>query len=441
MTHIAVDTLIFAKWIIPVVPEGVVLREHAVAVTGSKITDILPAADAANKYQGKNTFHLNDHVLMPGLINAHGHAAMNLFKGLADDLPLMVWLGEHIWPAESKWVSEKFVADGTLLAITEMLRTGTTFFSDMYFYPNIAAEVASQHKIRTQVCFPVLDFPTNWASDADSYIHKGIELFDKYRNSDFVHTAFGPHAPYTVSDEPLKKIVTLSEQLNANIQIHLHETAFEVEDAVAKTGVRPIQRLYDLGLMSPALQCVHMTQISNDDLKLVTESGAHVIHCPESNLKLASGYCPVQKLTNAGVNVAIGTDGAASNNNLDMLAEIKTTALIGKAVANDASAVSAAAALSMATINGATAMGLAEKTGSLICGKWADMIAIDFSPVYHQPVYDPISHVVYSASGADVSHNWIGGQLHLKEKELTKIDIVHLKARVNEWVEKIGNKQ
>lgn len=439
MSLTPVDTLIFAKWIVPVIPQGTVLTNHAMAIQGNKILDILPQKNAREKYTAKHSYELNAHAVMPGLINAHGHAAMNLFKGLADDLPLMDWLGGHIWPAEAKWVSEQFVADGTLLAITEMLRTGTTFFSDMYFFPNIAADISTQHKIRTQVCFPVLDFPTNWATTADEYIHKGIEVHDKYRNSDFVHVAFGPHAPYTVSDEPLKKILTLSEQLNANIQIHLHETAFEVQDAIEKSGMRPLQRLHQLGLLSPALQCVHMTQISDDDVNILRETGAHVIHCPESNLKLASGFCPVHKLQSAGINIALGTDGAASNNNLDMLAEMKTAALIAKTVAGDASVVPAPEALTMATINGAKAMGLDEKTGSLEPGKWADIIAIDFSPVYHQPVYDPISHIVYSASGSDVSHSWIGGQLHLQDKQLTKIDIVHLKERIVEWAEKIGH--
>jgi 5-methylthioadenosine/S-adenosylhomocysteine deaminase len=307
----------------------------------------------------------------------------------------------------------------------------------MYFYPNIVAETAFKQGIRSQICFPILDFPSSWAADADSYIHKGIELIDRYKRSDYIHVAFGPHAPYTVSDAPLKKILTLSAQLDVNVQIHLHETAFEVEDAIARTGKRPLQRLHDLGLMSPALQCVHMTQLDDADRRLVAETGTHIIHCPESNLKLASGYCPVQKLLDAGVNVALGTDGAASNNNLDMIAEMKTAALIGKALAANASAVPAAVALSMATINGAAAMGLAAQTGSLEVGKWADIIAIDFSAVHHQPIYDPISHIVYSASGSDVSHSWIGGKLHMQEKSLTKIDVRHLKARVLEWAEKI----
>ncbi len=274
----SVTTIIHARWVIPVVPRNCVLENHSVIISGQQIIDILPSAEVTNKYTAKEEYTLENHALLPGLINAHGHSAMSLFRGLADDLPLMEWLNDHIWPAEAKWVDEAFVADGTLLAIAEMIRSGTTCYSDMYFFPNISAKVATEHKIRTQICFPILDFPTAWAQNAEEYIHKGLELFDQYKNSDYVSVAFGPHAPYTVSDEPLKQVAMLSEQLNAPVQIHLHETEFEVQESIEKYGVRPLQRLADLGLLSPALQCVHMTQVNDQDLDLLSRNGVHVIH-------------------------------------------------------------------------------------------------------------------------------------------------------------------
>ena len=433
----SVTTIIHARWVIPVVPRNCVLENHSVIISGQQIIDILPSAEATTKYTAKEEYTLENHALLPGLINSHGHSAMSLFRGLADDLPLMEWLNDHIWPAEAKWVDEAFVADGTLLAIAEMIRSGTTCYSDMYFFPNISAKVATEHKIRTQICFPILDFPTAWAQNSEEYIHKGLELFDQYKNSDYVSVAFGPHAPYTVSDEPLKQVAMLSEQLNAPVQIHLHETEFEVQESIEKYGVRPLQRLADLGLLSPALQCVHMTQINDQDLDLLSRNGVHVIHCPESNLKLASGFSPVDKMLKTGINVSLGTDGAASNNDLDLFGEMKTAALIAKAVSGDASAVNAHEALEMATINGAKAMGLEEKIGSLEKGKWADIIAVDLGFLDCQPVYDAPSHIVYATNSHQVTHSWIGGSIHMKDRQLTMIDTLHLSERVHNWAEKI----
>ncbi|MCP5160392.1 MAG: TRZ/ATZ family hydrolase [Hahellaceae bacterium] len=434
-----VDTAIYARWIVPIRPANICLENHCILIRERKIVAIVPQDEASQQYRANQVIELNTHVLMPGLINAHGHSAMTLFRGLADDLPLMEWLSDHIWPAEGQWVSEEFVQDGTLLAIAEMIRSGTTCFSDMYFFPEITAKVALEHGIRTQICFPVMDFPTAWGSGPDEYIHKGLQLIDQYRHNDFVSVAFGPHAPYTVSDEPLQKIVTLAEQLDVPVQIHLHETAFEVFDAEDKSGIRPIQRLADLGLLSPRLQCVHMTQISDEDLALLTSSRASVIHCPESNLKLASGFCPVDRLLDAGVNVALGTDGAASNNDLDLLGELRTAALLGKAVANNAAAINAFTALEMATINGAKALGLDEKIGSLEIGKFADIIAIDFSEIESAPLYDPISHLVYATSSRQVTHSWIGGDLRMNNRQLTMIDSQGLREKADQWASNISN--
>ncbi|HTN32670.1 MAG TPA: TRZ/ATZ family hydrolase [Marinobacter sp.] len=431
------DIRINARWLIPIEPAGVVLDHQAIIIQGSKIVAVVSQTVADQKFRTRETVSLPHHVLMPGLINAHGHAAMSLFRGMADDLPLMSWLNEHIWPVEGAFISEQFIADGTQLAIAEMLRTGTTTFSDMYFFPEVAAQIAHDIGIRAQICFPLLDFPTVWGSGPDDYLRKGEALINTWHADPYITPAIGPHAPYTVSDEPLRQAVQLSTDTGAPIQIHLHETAFEVSEATAKSGQRPAARMVELGLLGTNTQCVHMTQVNDDDLRQVVEAGAHVIHCPESNLKLASGLCPVHKLTNAGVNVALGTDGAASNNDLDLFGELHTAAMLAKVVAGDASALSAHQALAMATLNGAKALGRGHELGSLVAGKLADIIAVDLSDPFLQPVYDPASHLVYSNHGRAVSHSWINGIPQLQDGRLTRIDVPDLMLRVDGWKERI----
>ncbi|HCR47835.1 MAG TPA: TRZ/ATZ family hydrolase [Marinobacter hydrocarbonoclasticus] len=436
-TITAADTRINARWLIPVEPFGVVLEHQAVILQGSRILAIVPQAEADQSYRTRETLDLNQHVVLPGLINLHGHTAMSLFRGLADDLPLMTWLNDHIWPAESKFVSEQFVADGTRLAMAEMLRTGTTTFSDMYFFPEVTAQAAHDTGMRAQICFPLMDMPTVWGSGPEEYLRKGADLIEQWQRDDYIMPAIGPHAPYTVSDGPLGAAVELAQQTGAAIQLHLHETAFEVAEAVKASGQRPLARMADLGVLGANTQCVHMTQIDESDLAHLKKTGAHVVHCPESNLKLASGFCPVQKLLDHDINVTIGTDGAASNNDLDLFGELKTAAMVAKAVADDAAALSAHKALEMATLSGARALGRDHDIGSLVAGKLADLIAVDLSDPYLQPVYDPASHLVYSNHGRAVSHSWIHGVPQLQDGRLTRIDVPDLVLRVNEWRKQI----
>ncbi|AXS85013.1 MULTISPECIES: TRZ/ATZ family hydrolase [Marinobacter] len=436
-TITAADIRINARWLIPIEPAGMVLENQAVIIQGTRIAGIIPQQQADREFRTRETVDLPHHVVMPGLINMHGHAAMTLFRGMADDLPLMTWLNDHIWPAEGRFISEPFIADGTQLAMAEMLRTGTTTFSDMYFFPEIAAQVAHDAGIRAQICFPLLDAPTPWGSGPEEYLSKGRAFIDTWKADDYIMSAIGPHAPYTVSDGPMAEAVRLSEDTGARIQIHLHETAFEVAEASKKLGKRPTARLAELGVLRPETQCVHMTQIDDSDISLLQQSGAQVIHCPESNLKLASGLCPVQKLLDSGVNVAIGTDGAASNNDLDLFGEMRTAAMVAKVVAGDAAALSAHRALEIATINGARALGRDHELGSLVSGKLADIIAIDLSDPFLQPVYDPASHLVYSNHGRSVSHSWINGVPQLQDGRLTRIDVADLMLRVDDWAGRI----
>lgn len=435
---LVVDTVIHARWIVPVDGTDSVLDSHCIALCGGSIADICASSEGHVKYPHAAHQELPDHALMPGLVNAHGHAAMSLLRGIADDLPLMSWLQDHIWPLEGRWVSEKFVYHGTQLAIAEMLRGGTTCFADMYFFPEASAQAAVEAGIRVQLATPVIDFPTPWAANAEEGIHKTLELHDRWRNSELVSIAFGPHAPYTVSDEPLKKISMYADELDMPIHMHVHETAGEVTEAIANTGQRPIQRLHELGLLTPRLLCVHATQLDSEDVRLLAATGAHVVHCPESNLKLASGFCPVQRLLDEGINIALGTDGAASNNDLDMFSEMRTAALLAKACANDASALPAHQALAMATIHGARAMALDHLIGSLEIGKRADIIAVNLARFNTQPVYQPMSQLVYSTQASQVSHVWVNGQLLLREGTLTTLNDRNILDQTRQWQQRLA---
>ena len=433
----SVDTLVEGRWVIPVEPEGVVLEHHTVVIDGGRIRTILPHAQARTDYTANRIVELREHVLLPGLINAHTHAGMTLMRGFADDLPLMRWLEEHVWPVESRWVSDEFVRDGTMLAVAEMLRGGTTCFNDMYFYPGDAGRAAAAAGMRCVVGMIVLDLPTVWASGADEYLSRAAEIHDEFRSHPLVDTAFAPHAPYTVSDRPLERIRILADELDVPIHIHLHETPGEVEGAVAEQGIRPFARLDKLGLVSPRLMAVHMTELDEGEIDRLAECGAHVIHCPESNLKLASGFCPVAKLLATGINVALGTDGAASNNDLDMVQEMRTASLVAKAVARDATAVPAHRAISMATIAGARALGKDDAIGSLLPGKAADVIAVDLGAIESQPVYDAASQVAFSASRRQVSDVWVAGRALLRDGELLTVDKGRVLDRARHWRRRI----
>lgn len=433
-----VDSLLKASWIVTLENDKQpVLEEHAIAISDGEIVATLPNAEAKEQITADDVFELDGHVLMPGLINTHTHAAMNLFRGLADDLPLMDWLNNHIWPAEGQWVSEEFVHDGTQHAIAEMIRSGTTCFNDMYFFPDVTADVASKAGMRASVGLIVIDFPSAWAKDSQEYFTKGIDVHDKYRHNALINTAFAPHAPYTVSDEALQKVVTFAEELDIPIHMHIHETAFEVTESEKQHGVRPLARLEKLGLLSTRMLAVHMTQLTDEEIKQCATLGVSVVHCPESNLKLASGFCPTGKLLQTGVNLCIGTDSSASNNDLDMFSEMRTAAQLAKAITEDATALSALDTLKAATINPAKALGLSDTIGSLKKGKAADVIAVDLNRIETQPVYDPISQLVYATGREQVNYVWVAGNCLLHNRELTTIDTTPLMEKVTEWREKI----
>jgi 5-methylthioadenosine/S-adenosylhomocysteine deaminase len=432
-----IDTLVHGRWIIPVEPQQTVLENHCIAVENGNIVAIIPSTETEHRYLAKQVYHLDRHVLLPGLINSHGHAAMSLLRGYADDKPLMDWLENHIWPAEAANVGEEFVHDGSMLALAEMIRSGTTCFSDMYFFPNVTARLCQEAGMRAQLSFPIFDFPSAWGDGPDDYISKGLNLRDDFKHSDLITIVFGPHSPYTVAHDKLGKVATLAAELDTAIHIHLQETADEIQQSIDNHQRRPLEIINDLGLLGPRSQCVHMTQVNESDLQLLSTTGAHVIHCPQSNMKLASGICPTPKLLDHGINVALGTDSAASNNSLDMFQEMRTAALLAKVSSNDPSALPAHQALAMATINGAKAMGIDNRLGSLKQGKYADFIAVDLGNPATQPVHDCISQLVYAVNSRQVSHSWIAGKLMMENGKLTTLNTKQIVASAGHWQQKM----
>lgn len=432
-----VDTLISSRWIIPVEPDGLILENYSLVINNGKIIELLPTDQASGKYRASQVEVLEQHALIPGLINSHTHSPMTFLRGIADDIPLMEWLEGTIWPLEQKWVSEAFVRDGTELAIAEMLRGGITCFNDMYFFPEVTASLAQQIGIRARIGLIVIDFPSAWASNSEEYLSKGLALHDELRHQSLVNVAFAPHAPYTVSDDTFQKIQMYSEELELPIHMHVHETTDEIDQGLSNSGVRPLERLQRLGLLGPSLIAVHMTQLIDEEIEQVAEYDCQIVHCPESNLKLASGFCPVSRLLECGVNIALGTDSAASNNNLDMIGEMRTAALLAKGVSADASALPAPTALRMATLNGAKALGIDHWSGSLEVGKSADITAITLDTLETLPVYDPISQIVYSANRDQVTDVWVAGRQLLKSRKLTTLDTQNIRQSIAEWSGKL----
>ena len=421
-----IDALIQARWIVPVEPQELVLENHALAIDEGEILAILPVEEAERRYQARRTTTLPQHVLMPGLVNLHTHAAMSLLRGYADDRPLMTWLRDHIWPAENRHVSAKFVHDGTLLAAAEMLRGGTTCFGDMYFFPEATATAAIKAGIRAALGLVALEFPSAYASDADDYLAKGLAVRDRLREEAAISFCLAPHAPYTVADRTFERIVTLSAQLDLPVHMHLHETKDEIEQSLRLHGLRPLRRMQRLGVLGAGLIAAHGIHLGGDEIELLAEQGVSIAHCPTSNMKLASGMAPIASALNQGVNVGLGTDGAASNNRLDMFQEMRHAALLGKVAAMDAAALPAHQVLRMATLNGAIALGLGDRIGSLLPGKLADLCAVWLGDWIMQPCFDPISHLIYVAGREQVSHVWVGGEERLIDATLIRQNMTEL---------------
>jgi 5-methylthioadenosine/S-adenosylhomocysteine deaminase len=436
-TPSAADLLIDARWVVPVEPDGAVLEDHSVAVRAGRIAAVLPTQEATRAYSAAQRVALDRHVLIPGLVNLHTHAAMSLMRGLADDRPLMEWLKEHVWPVELKHVSAEFVYDGTLLACAEMLRGGVTCFNDMYFFPEAAARACLDSGMRAAIGLIAVEFPSAYAADAEDYLAKGLALRDRLGGEERLAFCLAPHAPYTVSDRTLGRIAVLAEELDLPVHIHLHETTEEIRGSLEAHRLRPLDRLAALGLVSPRLIAVHAVHLEPAEIALLARSAASVAHCPSSNLKLASGFAPVAALLDAGVNLGLGTDGAASNNRLDLFQEMRLAALLAKAVAGRAEVVPAHAALRCATLGGARALGLDAVAGSIVPGKAADLCAVELRNPETLPCYDPVSHLVYACGREHVSHVWIAGAAVLEDRQLLRIEAGLLEKRTGLWQNKL----
>ncbi len=432
-----VDLRIDARWMIPVEPAGV-LAGHALIVDGGRIVALVPADEADRSYTPRSRVTLPDHALLPGLVNAHTHAAMTLMRGIADDVPLRAWLEQHIWPREGRFVAEDYVHDGTLLAASEMLRGGITCCNDMYFYPDAAARAYEQAGMRAMLGVPILDFPTSYAADAEGYLQRGLEARDAWKHFPRLSFALAPHAPYTVGDASWASVVTYARQLDLPIQTHVGETRHEVAEARAATGESPLGRLDRLGATGPGFIAIHAVHVDADDIDLLAAQGCHVVHCPTSNMKLASGVAPVAAFLERNVNVALGTDGAASNNRLDLFSEMRLASLLAKVTTGDAGALPAARMLRMATLDGAAALGLDGEIGSLTAGKQADVVAVRLADIETIPLYDPVSHLVHAAGRELVTDVWVAGTRVVDDRMPVRIDMPALASRARAWQQRMA---
>ncbi len=427
------DLIVSAAYCLPVAPNNQVFEDYALAVHQGVILEVGPRQQIEAAFQPAGSLDLSRHILMPGLINTHGHAAMTLLRGAGEDQALQAWLTDTIWPLEGRLMNSEFVGLGTELAIAEMVRSGTTTFSDMYFFPEVVAKTAAELGVRVQIAFPVIEMPNAWSTSVEEGFHKGLALHDEYRHHSRVNVAFGPHAAYTVSAENLTKVGTYANELDTNVQIHLHENAAEVADAFARQGKSWIDHVHEVGLLGPNLQAAHVTQVTEAELDLIAACGAKVLHCPSSNMKLASGTCPVGRFHQAGVCVGLGTDGAASNNRLDLFKEVHLAALLAKHSSADPTQGAAADMVRMATLDGARALGIDHLTGSLQANKSADFISINLDHVGMLPLYDPFATVVHGNCGDAVDHVYVAGEPLLHDKTFTRIDAAELAGRVNHW--------
>jgi 5-methylthioadenosine/S-adenosylhomocysteine deaminase len=432
-----VDTILYPSWVLPIEPHNQLLEDHAIVIHQGRIVALLPALQAREAYVAQTAVDLSGQLVMPGLVNSHAHSAMTLFRGMADDLALMDWLNNHIWPAERRWMDEEFMRDGTELALLEMIRSGTTCFNENFFFSEVTAQVVEKAQARAVVGTLIINFPTNYAQTTADYLTKMADFCQQWHGHPLIKPTLHAHAPYTVDDETFLKIKAFGDQHQLITHVHLHESMDEINTSLQQYQKRPIQRLYDLGLFSRRLVCIHMCHLNAEDMVILQETQPSVVHCPESNLKLASGFSPVQQLLQAGINVALGTDGAASNNDLDMFGEMRTAAILAKAVAKDCTALNATQALQMATINGAKAFGLDDEIGSIVPGKSADLIAVDLSAANTQPIYNPMSHLVYAVNSRQVTNVWVAGKYLLKNGEFTTLDAKAILAKAKVWKNRI----
>lgn len=428
-----IDQIAHAKWIVTGEKKQHVLENHALLIDKGVILNIIPSAEAKEKYHAKQVDNYSYHALLPGLVNAHTHLGMNYFRGLGCDLMLMDWLNGYIWPAEKKWLSSEFVQEASLFAMAEMIRSGTTCFNDMFYFPEAIADATITAGMRGCIGITVIDFPTAWSKDTSESLEKGLAFCNQYQEQSLITPTLAPHAPYTVSDESFLRVLEMAKSLQVKINLHLHETDTEIAQSLTQYHKRPIKRLFDLGFLSSEVVAIHMTQLDEEDYAILAEARPSIVHCPESNMKLASGICPVSKLHTMGLNVALGTDSVASNNDLNMINEMRTAAFLAKVSQQDPVCLNVNETLAMASLNGAKALGMDHIIGSLTPGKSADFIAVNLDEIETLPVHDPLVQIIYSSSRQQVTDVWVAGKQLLKNRELLTVDEEALKAKARLW--------
>ena len=430
-----VEILIHAGHVL--VNSNMVLENHTLAVSEGKIIAILPQSEAKKTYMAKETLNLPQHLLMPGLVNAHTHISMNLLRGLADDLKLLTWLQDHIWPAEAAVISPEFVRDGALLAMAELIRGGVTTFNDNYFYMKDLAEVVNQVGMRAVLAECFFKFSTPWSPTPDASFARSEELISFCKTTKTIYPAIFPHAPYSTDVPLLERLSAFAKKHDLLIHTHLMESQMEIDESIKEYGKRPIKLWHELGLIHDKTIAVHMTHVNDEDLDIILKAGASTVHCPESNMKLASKVSPIQKMLDMGINVALGTDGAASNNDLDMFGEMKSAAFLSKVSTDNPESLNAQTVIEMATLNGAKALHLDHEIGTLEVGKAADMIAIDFATLETQPCYAVVPQLVYNVPRHNVTHVWVNGKMLMDNRKLTTIDETALMQKTRNWQAKL----
>jgi 5-methylthioadenosine/S-adenosylhomocysteine deaminase len=408
------------------------LENGAVVIAGDRILRVGPWADIRERYQAEVLVPGDGRVVMPGLINGHTHTSMTLFRGMVDDLDLMTWLNHYVFPMEGRFVTPEFVRIGTELACYEMIQGGTTSFVDMYFYPEVIAGVVERCGLRAIVAAPHIDFPSPGFEGWDDSFAAAIEFVTAWQGRHpRITPAFAPHAPYTVVPEHIEATAKMAAKLNAPVSMHIAEAPAESELIFERYETSPVRHVAATGLFDQRLIAAHMIQLDADDIQLVAAKGVGAVHNPTSNMKLGAGVAPVAAMIEAGVNVALGTDGAASNNDLDLWEEIRLAALLHKLKAADPTAIPAPTALDMATRMGAVAVGLGDEVGQLAPGRQADLIQVDFTRLRHGPLYDVMSHLVYVLDSQDVITTIVAGQVLMRDREVLTLDSAALRRDVD----------
>ena len=415
-----VQTLLHAGWVMPMAPKGAVLAQHSGLIDEGKVVAVVPTAETAD-VEAQTVYNLPNQIVLPGLINAHSHAPMNILRGMGADLPLMDWLTTKIWPAEGKLMSPEFCYEGSLLAGEEMLRSGITCTNDHYFFPADVARGLNDAGMKCTVSAFFIGFPSAMAKDADEYYARAKEVLEQFQGHQKTRVSVGPHAPYTVDDATLIRCRDLADQYDTKIHMHIDETQSEIETSMKEYGMRPVERLQKLGFLSDRLVSVHTVHPDENEMQLLAKAGASVCHCPCSNLKLASGFAPIAHMMDLGVNIAIGTDSVASNDKLDLLGETRLAAMLGKAVSGEPTSMKVEDLLYAATMGGAKAIGWDDRIGSLEAGKDADIIAIDLAGVNTVPVFDAHTQLLYSAGREEITHVWVDGELVVKKQQCVEL--------------------